>query len=165
MADNPTFRRSMRALWLMGAVLAEDFGVRPTSVTLRVRQYSGPIHAPGTTLTLTDDTVITPRPQVRQVRQGRRADQTGWHDEAENTDATGNPIALRYEVGPIAQESTSGGYDPTAWRPTDDPTRRLTVVLAGDEFGADPVEFELVRVDASDPHTFTVTVQRTRQGA
>lgn len=150
------------------SVAAEAIGARSTSVTLRVRQYSGPVHVHGTTLTSTTDTAVSPRPRVRQVRRGRTDDQVGWRDEAQLTDATGQPVTLRYEIGPIAQRFTSGaggGYDPADFTPTDDPTRRLTLVLAGDDFGAEPVEFEVIRTSADDPLTFTLTVQRTRQGA
>lgn len=168
MADDPTSRDAWRSLAEMGASIAESLGVRATSVTLRVRQYSGEVGVHGTTLTSTTNTVVSPRPAVKQVKQGPKGDQVGWLEGASLTDATGKPVSLRYEVGPIAQAFTSGaggGYDPADFTPTDDPTRRLTIVLAGPDFGADPVEFEVVRTSADDPLTFTLTVQRTRQGA
>lgn len=165
MADSPTDRDAWRSLVGLGEALSESFGVRPTAVTLRVRRYSGPVHVHGTTLTSTTDTVVTPRPRVRQVRQGPKADQVAYRDEAQLTDATGQPVTLRYEVGPIPQAFEGGGYSAADFTPTDDPTRRVTVVLAGDDFGAVPVEFEVVRTSADDPLTFTLVVQRTRQGA
>lgn len=165
MADSPTDRDAWRSLVGLGEVLSEALGVRPTTVTLRVRQYSGAVHAPGTTLTSTTDTVVSPRPRVRQVRQGPKSEQVGYRDEAAITDATGQPVTLRYEVGPIPQEYDGGGYDPADFTPTDDATRRLTIVLAGPDFGPTPVEHEVVRTGADDPLTFTLVVTRTRQGA
>jgi hypothetical protein len=168
MADNPAFRDRLRRIVNRGDEIAEGLAVRPTTVTLRVRQYSGPVGVHGTTLTSTTDTVVSPRPVVQQVRQGPKGDQVGWLEGASLTDATGQPRTLRYEVGPIALTFTSGsggGYAPADFTPTDDATRRLTIVLAGPDFGADPVEFEVIRTSADDPLTFTLTVQRTRQGA
>ena len=44
--------------------IPEALGQRTTNVTLRVRVYSGPVGASGTTLVSTTDTVLDPRPKV-----------------------------------------------------------------------------------------------------
>lgn len=162
MADNPTLRASLRRLADRGRAVAERLGARPVEVTVRVRVYSAAIGVHGAAVTSTTNTVLSPRPRVRVPRE--RDEDHGVID-GPYTDGTGRPLALRYEVGPITPPYVGGGYAPDALVPDDSPTRRVTVVLAGDGFPVGGEEFEVVKRDVTRPHRIMLTVQRARQGA
>lgn len=162
MADNPTFRDDLRHVADLGRSVAEELGVRPVTVTIRVRQYSASVGAVGATLTGTTNTVLSPRPKVRIPRE--REEDQGVLD-GPWTDATGLPRVLRYVVGPITPAYTGGGYDVDALVPTDAVNRRVTVVLAGEGFASGGEEFTVVKRDTTRPFRVMLTVERTRQGA
>lgn len=162
MADNPTLRASLRRLADRGRAVAERLGARPIEVTVRVRVYSAPVGVHGAAVTSTTNTVLSPRPRVRVPRE--RDEDHGVLD-GPYTDATGRPLALRYEIGPITPPHLGGGYAPDALVPDDAPMRRVTVVLAGEGFPVGGEEFEVVKRDVTRPHRIMLTVQRARQGA
>lgn len=136
-------------------------GLRPITVKVRTRVYSGPVGAVGSEVTSTTDVTVTPSPRVS-------LDRTNRGDEVildgEYADATAAPHLLRWVVGPMTPYYGAGGYDSTAFMPTDATTRRVTIVLVGGQFGAGE-EFRAVRVDDTHALHFTVTVERARQGA
>ena len=159
--DNAAFRASVRKILAMGQGLAESLGTRPVEVVIRVRDYSAAIGAHTATPNATTDTVLSPRPAVRALSTRENDDGviTG-----PMTDATGRPLILRYGIDPIVLPFTGGGYDPEAVVPQNTTTRRVTVLLRGEGFGADGEEFEVVRRETSAMSTKLV-VERTRQGA
>lgn len=140
--------------------LAGELGLRTITVTVRVRVYSAPPGVVGAAVTSTTSTTLTPTPRVRPARVQR-------DDEAvvdgPFTDSTGQPRLLRYEVGPITPAYPGGGYTVASLMPSDDLTRRVTIVLAGGQHG-DGEEYSVVRVDDTKPFRVMLTVERTRQG-
>lgn len=161
MADNPLLRQTLRAAANRGRIAAESVGVRSTVVTVRVRVYSGPVGAQGTTLVSTTDTVLTPAPKVRQISEGKSA----YFGGGIYTDATGRVLAGEYEIGPITPEFVAGGYSPTELAPAGGVNKRVTLLLAGDEFQTGGEEFEIVKIDATRPLRTMLMVVRVRQGA
>ena len=141
--------------------IPERFGLRPTKVTVRVRTYSGPVGAQGVTLSATTDTVLDPRPRVRQVTEGQKS----YFGGGTLVLAGGDAAARVYEIGPIAQRFPGGGYTPAEVAPPGGVTRRVTVLLEGDAFASGGEEFEVTALDWSRPLHGMVQVMRTRQGA
>lgn len=141
--------------------IPEALGQRTTQVTLRVRAYSGPVGAHGTTLVSTTDTVIDPRPRVREVTDGQRSYFGGGSLAASD----GTALAGVYEIGPITQSYPSGGYTQGSVVIAGAVTQRFTVLLEGDEFSAGGEEFEVTASDFTRPQRGMLQVTRTRQGA
>lgn len=160
MADNVAARDAWRALANACRAIPESFGTRSTSVTVRVRTYSGAVGAQGTTLSNTADSVLSPRPRVRQVIEGNPS----YFGGGIFTDSTGRVLAGEYEVGPITQEFPGGGYSPTDLAPAGGVSKRVTIILDGDEFQTGGEEFEIVKLDATRPFRTMLLVTRVRQG-
>ena len=161
MGDNATARDAFRALANACRAIPETFGTRSTGVTVRVRTYSGAVGAQGTALSSTVDTVLSPRPRVRQVIEGTPS----YFGGGIFTDSTGRVLAGEYEVGPITQEFPGGGYSPADLAPAGSVSKRVTIVLTGDEFQSNGEEFEVIKVDATRPFRTMLLVTRVRQGA
>ena len=161
MADNATARERFRRIADAVRAIPEAIGTRGTSVTIRVRTYSGAVGAHGTTLVTTTDTAISPRPRVVQVSEGAPS----YFGGGLFTDSTGRTLAGEYEVGPITQAYPGGGYDVADLAPAGGVSRRVTLVLSGDEFDPAGEEFEVLRVDATRPFRTMLLVARVRQGA
>jgi hypothetical protein len=141
--------------------IPETLGQRTTLVTLRVRTYSGPVGAFGTTLVSTADTVLDPRPKVREVTDGQRSYFGGGTLAASD----GTALAGVYEIGPITQSFPGGGYTQNAVVIAGAVTQRFTVLLEGDEFSSGGEEFEVTASDFTRPQRGMLQVTRTRQGA
>lgn len=141
--------------------IPETMGQRTTLVTLRLRTYSGPVAASGTTLLSTTDTVLDPRPKVVEVTDGQRS-YFGGGSLASND---GIGLAGVYEIGPITQRYPGGGYTQTEVVPAGSTVTRVTVLLEGDEFSAGGEEFEVTASDFTRPQRGMLQVTRTRQGA
>ena len=159
MADNATARDGWRALADACRRIPETFGTRSTSVTIRLRTYTAPVGESTATATTTD-TILDPRPRVRQVSEGQR----GYFGGGVLASATGELRVGDYEIGPITQEFPGGGYSPTDLAPAGGVTKRVTVLLAGDEFSSGGEEFEIVHMDATRPFRTMLLVRRVRQG-
>lgn len=141
--------------------LADEFGLRPITVTVRTRVYSLPPGDVGATLLSTTNTAVTPTPVVKPARLYR--DDEAIRD-GEYADATGQPRLLRYDIGPITPAYSGGGFDASSLMPNDTNTRRVTIVLVGGQHGAGE-EYRVMKVDDSKPFRITLTVERARQGA
>lgn len=149
-----------RALADAVRAIPEAIGTRTTSVTIRVRTYSGAVGAQGVTLSTTTDTLVTPRPRVSQVSEGRGS----YFGGGIFTDSTGRVLAGEYEIGPITQDFPGGGYAPADLAPAGGVSKRVTLLLAGDEFQAGGEEFEILKLDATRPFRTMILVARVRQG-
>lgn len=136
-------------------------GLRQVTVVVRTRTYSDPVGAVGATVTATTNVTVTPTPRVSPDRNNR-GDEVIL--DGEFADATAAPHVLRWVVGPMTPEYGEGGYDSRSFLPDDSTNKRVTIVLSGGQFGAGE-EFRAVRVDDTRALRFTVTVERTRQGA
>lgn len=160
MADNAAARAIFRAAADQGRRAAERVGVRSTSVTIRVRVYSGAVGAHGVTLVSTTDTVLSPSPRVTQISEGRPS----YFGGGVFTDSTGRVVAGEYAIGPITPSYPGGGYDATDLAPAGAVNKRVTVLLAGDEFQTGGEEFEVLKLDATAPLHVMLAVARVRQG-
>lgn len=161
MADNTGARLAFRAIADRVRAIPETLGQRPTTVTIRVRTYSGALGAQGTTLVSTTDTVLSPRPKVREVSGGSPSFFGGGTLALHN----GELEAAVYEIGPITQAFPGGGYTQSDVVPAGAYTKRVTVVLEGDEFTAGGEEFTIDQSDFTRPHRGMLRVIRTRQGS
>jgi hypothetical protein len=141
--------------------IPEALGQRTTNVTLRVRTYSGPVGANGTTLVSTTDTVLDPRPKVVEVTDGQRSYFGGGTLAASD----GTALAGVYEIGPLTQSFPGGGYTQNAVVVAGAVTQRFTVLLDGDEFTSGGEEFMVTGADFTRPQRGMLQVTRTRQGA
>jgi hypothetical protein len=160
-ANNLGALASFRAIADAVRRVPERLGQRTTNVTLRVRVYSGPVGANGTTLVSTTDTVIDPRPKVREVTDGQRSYFGGGTLAASD----GTALAGVYEIGPITQTFPGGGYTQGAVVVAGAVTQRFTVLLEGDEFTSGGEEFAVTASDFTHPQRGMLQVTRTRQGA
>jgi len=138
----------------------ESLGQRTTNVTLRVRTYSGPVGANGTTLLSTADTVLDPRPKVSQISDGSRS----YFGGGTVTASDGEALAGVYEIGPITQDFPGGGYTQNDVVLAGTITKRFTVLLEGDEFSVGGEEFSVTGADFTRPQRGMLQVVRTRQG-
>lgn len=161
MADNVLARLDFRALADSVRRVPETLGQRPTKVTLRVRTYSGPVAQYGVTLVSTVDTVLDPRPRVREVTDGQRS----WFGGGTLAASDGTALAGVYEIGPITQAFPGGGYTQGDLLKSAAPNKRFTVVLEGDEFSEGGEEFMVSASDFTRPQRGMLQVVRTRQGA
>lgn len=160
MADNASAREAFRALADSVRRIPETLGTRGTAVTIRTRTYTAPVGESTATATVSD-VVLDPRPRVRQVSEGQR----GYFGGGVLSASTGALRVGEYEIGPITQDFPGGGYTPSDLAPTGGVTKRITVVLEGDEFTAGGEEFEIVQMDATRPFRTMLLVARVRQGA
>jgi len=160
-ANNLGALNSFRAIADAVRRVPETLGQRTTRVTLRVRTYSGPVGASGTTLVSTTDTVLDPRPKVREVTDGQRS----YFGGGTLTASDGTALAGVYEIGPITQLYPGGGYTQGTVLVAGTPTQRFTFVLEGDEFASGGEEFTATASDFTHPQRGMLQVTRTRQGA
>ena len=161
MAQNVAALDSFRQIADSVRRVPETLGQRTTQVTLRLRTYSGPVAAHGTTLVSTVDTVLVPRPKVVEVTDGQRS----YFGGGTLTSANAIGLAGVYEIGPITQAFPGGGYTQGDVIVAGSPTTRTTVLLEGDEFSAGGEEFEVTASDFTRPQRGMMQVTRTRQGA
>lgn len=141
--------------------IPETLGQRNTKVTLRVRQYSGAVGAQGVTLVATTDTVLDPRPKVREVTDGQRS----YFGGGSLAQSDGVSQAGVYEIGPITQHFPGGGYTQGDVVVSASPSARFTVVLEGDEFTTGGEEFMVTASDFTHAQRGMLQVTRTRQGS
>lgn len=160
-ANNTTALSRFRAIADRARRIPERLGQRTTLVTLRVRTYSGPVNAYGVTLVSTADTVLDPRPKVREVTDGQRSYFGGGSLAA----SSGVALAGVYEIGPITQSYPGGGYTQGNVVVPASPTQRVTVLLEGDEFASGGEEFDVTASDFTRPQRGMLQVTRTHQGA
>lgn len=160
-ANNTAALASFRAIADAVRRVPETLGQRTTKVTLRVRTYSGPVGAYGSTLQTTTDTVLDPRPKVVEVTDGQRS----YFGGGSLAQSDGTALAGVYEIGPITQSFSGGGYTQGDVVIAAAPNRRFTYLLDGDEFTAGGEEFEVTASDFTRPQRGMVQVTRTRQGA
>ena len=160
-ANNTGALNGFRAIADAVRRIPEALGQRPTKVTLRVRTYSGPVGAHGTTLVSTSDTVLDPRPKVTQVSDGARSYFGGGYLGASD----GINLAAVYEIGPITQWFPGGGYTQGEIVVQGDVVKRYTVILEDGDFTTGGEEFFVTASDWTRPHRGMVQVTRTRQGA
>ena len=160
-ANNTAALASFRAIADAVRRVPETLGQRTTKVTLRVRTYSGPVGAYGSTLQTTTDTVLDPRPKVVEVTDGQRS----YFGGGSLAQSDGTALAGVYEIGPITQSFPGGGYTQGDVVIAAAPNRRFTYLLDGDEFTAGGEEFEVTASDFTRPQRGMVQVTRTRQGA
>ncbi len=160
MADNATARAAYRQLVDACRRIPETFGTRLTKVTIRLRTYTAPVGESTATATAAD-TVLDPRPRVRQISEGQR----GYFGGGVLASSTGELRVGDYEVGPITQYFPGGGYSPIDLAPAGGVTNRATMILEGDEFTSGGEEFEIVLMDATRPFRTMLLVRRVRPGA
>jgi len=160
-ANNTAALASFRAIADAVRRVPETLGQRTTLVTLRVRTYSGPVGAYGSTLQTTTDIVLDPRPKVVEVTDGQRS----YFGGGSLAQSDGTSLAGVYEIGPITQSYPGGGYTQGSVVIAAAPNRRFTYLLDGDEFTTGGEEFEVTASDFTRPQRGMVQVTRTRQGA
>lgn len=160
MADNAALRAAHRAAADRGRRAAEAVGARPTKVTVRVRTYTAPVGTSTATVSSTTNTPVDPRPRVRQLSQTEASFYGGGLLAA----GTGRSVAAYYAVGPMTLDYAAGGYTVADLLPAGATTKRVTIVLEGDEFTSGGEEMHVVNVDATRPHQVNLVVSRTRQG-
>jgi len=161
MSDNSSAREAWRSIADACRRIPEELGTRSTKVTVRVRAYSGPVGQTGVTVSSTTDTVLDPRPRVRQVSEGQR----GYFGGGVLSASTGALRIGEYEVGPVTQDFPGGGYAPSDLAPAGGATKRVTLLLEGEEFASGGEEFEIVHMDATRPLRTMLLAARVRQGA
>jgi hypothetical protein len=159
-ANNGAARNAFRSLASAVRAIPETLGVRGTKVTIRLRTYTAPVGESGATATSTD-IVLSPIPKVSQVSEGQR----GYFGGGVLASSTGELRVGDYEVGPITQDFPGGGYSPSDLAPAGGASKRVTVLLEGDEFASGGEEFEVVQMDATHPFRTMLLVRRVRQGA
>ena len=159
MADNPAARNAHRAAADAGRRAAERAGVRPTSVSVVVETWSGPVGLEGSTLVTTSTLALSPRPSV-----------VALHDEGAyfgggNSALSGHLTAAEYRVGPMTTAYPGGGYSVAQLAPDTGVTRRVYYLLSGDDFATPGERFELASggLDADRPHRISIRVRRTQQ--
>lgn len=142
-----------------GRRAAESAGARTTSVTVRVRSYSGAIGASGSVLSSQVDTVLNPRPRVRQLGAGESSFYGGGPGTGASTSS-----ARVYEIGPITLTYSGGGYSIADIAPAESASVRVSYLLSGDDFDTDEEFFLVAPPDASRPHQVMLRVARAQQG-
>jgi len=162
MGDNATMRAGFRALADSVRRIPEAFGARSTTVTIRVRTYTASVNATGTTLSTTVDSVVDPRPLVRQMAMGERGYFGGGWSALSGAQATERV----YRVGPMTLDYVGGGYTAADLSPATANTKRVTVVLVGDDFtgGTSGEEFRVIEAHADHPFRVELLIARTHQG-
>lgn len=155
-----TLRDALRRAADYGRRAAASVAQRPVTVTLRVESYSGAVGLTATTLVSTSDTTLDPSPKVVRLS----AEDAAWFGGGAAAASAGLLSADVYRVGPVTKAYTGGGYTLAQLLPTGATTKRVLVVLAGDEFEAGGESFQVVDVDEhSHPQSLYLTVKRTRQ--
>lgn len=158
MADNPAARAAHRAAALAGRRAAERAGVRPTTVSVVVETWSGPIGTDGITLVSTSTTTLSPSPRVLSG-----AALTGYFGGGTAAASSGVLLAGQYLVGPITLDYPGGGYSQATLCPAAADDRVTYYLLEGDEFTTGGERFRLVDSDATHPHKISLVVERTAQ--
>lgn len=152
----------LRAAAQAGRQAAADVEQRPTTVTIRVETYAAPINTltTGTTPSSTSDTVLTPSPKVMDL--GTSDPSTFGGGVAD--DATGNLGATYYQVGPITQLWSGGGYSlRDTLAPAGAVNKRVLVKLEGPAFQSGGELFDVVRSWQTSAQSTYLIVRRTRQ--
>lgn len=155
------FKDSIRRAAEAGRRAAEPF-VRPTTVTVTVDVYSGPVGADGSTLLSSTPTTISPNPKVSAAGSaGPSAFGGGFASSS-----AGGLEATEFTIGPITLKHSAGGYDVDDVIPAGDVTKEIYVLLAGGAFESTGERFEVVpgSLDATRAHQFSFRVRRVPQG-
>lgn len=160
-ANNIAALQSFRQIANNVRRIPETLGQRTTQVTIIERLYSGGVAAHGTALVSTTLTVLDPRPKVTQSTPG----QPSYFGGGTLMSNDGIGLATVYEIGPITQAFPGGGYTQVDVVPPSATTKRVTVLLEGDEFSVGGEEFEITDSDFTRPQRGMLQVTRTRQGA
>jgi hypothetical protein len=115
------------SLLSMGNTIANLFGVRPYTVTIRTEAWSVAVGQGTVTNT---DTSVTPPPVVEQ----NRGDTRSWFQQGVFSNATGNLTVASYRVRvPKAfTQPSPGGYTTAALLQSSSVTSRTLMILAGD---------------------------------
>ena len=163
MSDNSAARNAFRAIANSVRRIPESLGQRTATVTVRVRVYSAAVGASGTTITSTTDTILTPRPKVRQVSDGQKS----YFGGGTLATLTGSALAGVYDIGPITPAFGAGGYDQGDLVVAASASKRVTLILddGGNEFTAGGEEFTITAADWTHPQHGMVQATRARQGA
>lgn len=154
------FSDAIRRAANAGRTAAEAW-VRPTTVTITVTTYSGPVGASGSGVVSTSTTTLAPRPKVAQAGDGGSSAFGGGYA---STSAAGL-VATEYEIGPITLAYPGGGYDVDDVLPVGDVTKEIAITLAGGAFESTGELFEVVpgSLVATRAHQFNFRVRRTQQ--
>ncbi len=157
MAFKDAIRRAAEA----GRRAAEPF-TRPTTVTVYVDVWSGPVGTDGATLLSSTPTTISPNPKVSAAGSGGPSAFGGGFASS----SAGGLEATECNVGPITLKHSTGGYDVDELLPPGDVNSDVYVLLAGGAFEGDGERFEVVpgSLDATRAHQFSFRVRRVPQG-
>ncbi len=153
-----SLRAAHRAAADAGRRAAERVGARPTTVSVVVATYSGPVGVTGSTLASTSTTVLSPSPRVRS---GGGA--AGYFGGGTAAASAGVLMEGQYVVGPITLDYAGGGYTQAQLCPAAGEDRVVYYLLEGDEFSPGGERFRLVDADATRPHQMTLVLERTAQ--
>lgn len=155
------FKDSIRKAAEAGRRAAEPF-VRPTTVTVTVDVYSGPVGDAASVLLSSTPTVVSPNPKVSSAGSaGPSAFGGGFASSS-----AGGLEATEFTIGPITLKHSSGGYDVDELIPAGDVNSEVYVILAGGAFEGSGERFEVVpgSLVATRAHQFSFRVRRTQQG-
>lgn len=154
------FSDAIRRAANAGRTAAESW-VRPTTVTVTVTTYSGPVGASGSGIVSTAVTTLAPRPKVAQAGDGGSSAFGGGYAST----SAGGLAATEYEIGPITLAYPGGGYDVDDVLPVGDVTKEIAITLAGGAFESTGEACEVVpgSLVATRAHQFMFRVRRTQQ--
>lgn len=142
-----TFRDDLRGLAESVRGIAADFGVRPYSVTVRVKSWSGGQPGHGT-LTTTDSAITEDgaNPKVTFVQTDEVFSNNGAIEVA--------------EVGPITPDHPSGGTGLSTLRPTLSDGEAVTYLLTGPRYPSG-AEFELEQLKHHRGYQYMLVLRRS----
>ena len=153
-----SLRAAHRAAADAGRRAAAAVGARPTTVSVVVVTYSGPVGVTGSTVVSTSTTVLSPSPRVRS---GSAA--SSYFGGGTAAASAGLLMAGQYLVGPITLDHPGGGYTQAQLCPVAGEDRVVYYLLEGDEFASGGERFRLVDAAATRPHQISLVVERTAQ--
>lgn len=157
MAFKDAIRRAAEA----GRRAAQPF-TRPTTVTVYVDVWSGPVGTDGATLLSSTPTTISPNPKVSAAGSaGPSAFGGGFASSS-----AGGLEATEFNIGPITLKHSTGGYDVDELLPAGSVNTEVYVLLSGGAFEGLGERFEVVpgSLDAPHAHQFNFRVRRVPQG-
>ena len=153
-----SLRAAHRAAADAGRRAAERVGARPTTVSVVVVTYSGPVGVTGSAVVSTSTTVLSPSPKVTP-----NGDTASYFGGGTASASSGVLRANAYRVGPITLDYPGGGYTQAQLCPAAGEDRVVYYLLEGDEFASGGERFRLVDADATRPHQISLVVERTAQ--
>lgn len=142
-----------------GRRVVDALGLRETTVTVVVEQWSGPVGVAASVLQSAPATTLVPNPRVVV---------TAWTSSAFGGGAVGGRsaplVAATVAIGPITPSYPGGGYDADALDPApSDPSQRVYLVLAGGAFDPAGERFVVTRVDKPTALRRVLTADRAPQ--